>query len=505
MKRAHKYIFMHLLILLSYANFVEANEVYDVRLSGGVEKTRLVIELTEQVAFQVYNIPDPDRVIIDFDSVNFNLPLNIGMRSYGLVKEFRYGNFSLKKSRIVVDTLEETEVSAAFTVPKKSQKGALLVIDLVRKSAKREPAALTQSQVNRDSKQNLNMGVATPVEPAANGQPMLELDFQPEIPSLDELMRIVAAEEDPDSDINIQAQNTSNIVQSKIDLASLNLGLNNLTDAITDIIELSTAVPKPIKHPANRDALVLAARQADTNQGGLAQKQTQRKAIIVLDAGHGGIDSGTNSRAGTREKHIVLSVVKRLQKLLIATGKFEVYLTRKGDYFIKLRDRVTLSRKYKADLFISIHADSVASGSSSARGASIYTLSDKSSDKEAAALARKENRSDILAGVQFKNESKVVASILIDLAQRDSKTKSVEFANLAVGQMKGQVLMHKKPIKFAGFRVLKAPDVPSVLIELGYLSNRKDEQNLKSAAWQNKMAGSLQRSILVYFDNRTLF
>ena len=233
--------------------------------------------------------------------------------------------------------------------------------------------------------------------------------------------------------------------------------------------------------------------------------QKIRKPIIVLDAGHGGIDGGATSRAGTKEKYVVLSFAKKLQKALNNTGKYKVYLTRKGDYFIKLRDRVKISRKLKADLFISLHADSVPGRNSSARGASIYTLSDKSSDKEAAALARKENRSDILAGVQFKNETKVVASILIDLAQRDSKTKSVKFANLAVGQMKGNVKVRKKPVKFAGFRVLKAPDVPSVLIELGYLSNKYDERNLKSNGWQNKMVGSLKRSIDRYFKNRTLF
>ncbi|NRA89322.1 MAG: N-acetylmuramoyl-L-alanine amidase, partial [Rhizobiales bacterium] len=268
---------------------------------------------------------------------------------------------------------------------------------------------------------------------------------------------------------------------------------------------LAMRVTKPVRKPANFNQLLLAAKQRATNNALASQIQKQRKPVIVLDAGHGGIDGGAVSRGGTREKNVVLNVAKKLQKQLLATGKFRVYLTRKGDYFIKLRDRVKISRKHKADLFISLHADSVASRHSSARGASIYTLSDKSSDKEAAALARKENRSDILAGVQFKNETKVVASILIDLAQRDSKTKSVKFARLAVTQMKGNVVVRKKPIKFAGFRVLKAPDVPSVLIELGYLSNSNDERNLKSNAWQSKMAGSIKRSIVKYFENRTLF
>uniref|UniRef100_A0A2A4YVR1 N-acetylmuramoyl-L-alanine amidase n=1 Tax=OCS116 cluster bacterium TaxID=2030921 RepID=A0A2A4YVR1_9PROT len=486
----------------------QANDVYDIRLSGGLEKTRVVIELNEQVAFQVYSIPDPDRLIIDFDAVDFKLPATTGTSSYGLVKEFRYGNFSLKKSRIVIDTLQKTEVAAAFIVPAKAEKGALLVVDIIKKTG--NLVAQDTINLNRDGKQNLTTLAATSIDDQlTEAQQNIELDFQPNIPSIEELMLIASGDAAIDS--QVATKTGSQISQSKIDLSSLNLELDKINSPpimgnnVASAIRITSFVPKPVKRPNNMNNLILAARQFATKDGFGQPARQQRKPIIVLDAGHGGIDSGATSRGGTREKHVVLAFAKRLQKKLNDTGKFTVYLTRKGDYFIKLRDRVKISRKYKADLFISLHADSVASRASSARGASIYTLSDKSSDKEAAALARKENRSDILAGVQFKNESKVVASILIDLAQRDSKTKSVNFANLAVKQMRGNVIVRKRPVKFAGFRVLKAPDVPSVLIELGYLSNRNDERNLKSNAWQNKMASSIQRSVLQYFKNRALF
>ena len=490
---------------LSVTSMSMANEVYDIRLSGGLEKTRMVIELTNQVAFQVYSIPDPDRLIIDFDAVDFKLPTSMGTQLYGLVKEFRYGRFSPEKSRIVIDTLQETEVAAAFVIPAKAAKGALLVVDIIKKTTISSPKISVN--LNRQDKQDLTAGQATPNdEKFTESQQTTKIDFQPNIPSIEELMQIATG----DSAIDNQNTNQtgSQIAQSKIDLAALNLELDKINSSIVtkgsiaSDIRITSLMPKPIKRPSNMNNLILASRQLAIK--GQAGRQ-QRKPIIVLDAGHGGIDGGAISRAGTREKHVVLAFAQRLQKKLNDTGRFTVYLTRKGDYFIKLRDRVKISRDYKADLFISLHADSVASGGASVRGASIYTLSDKSSDKEAAALARKENRSDILAGVQFKNESKVVASILIDLAQRDSKTKSVNFANLAVRQMRGNVMMRKRPVKFAGFRVLKAPDVPSVLIELGYLSNKNDEANLKSSTWQNKMATSIQHSVVEYFKNRALF
>lgn len=502
-KKAWKFAFMLLTACLSGAVSAYANDVYDIRLSGGLEKTRVVIELNSQVAFQVYNIPDPDRLIIDFDAVDFKLPASAGTSAYGLVKEFRYGNFSLEKSRIVIDTLQKTEVAAAFIVPPKAEKGALLVVDIIKKPT----ASSTQSAINlnRQNKQAISVPPQSSIDDQlVEDQQTIELDFQPNIPTIDELMLIAGG--DASIAANQLPENGSQIAQSKIDIAALSDEITKIAPPIVNnnYLRITGPVSKPVKRPNNMNSLILAARQNSAPQdGGTGRKQ--RKAIIVLDAGHGGIDGGATSRSGTREKHVVLAFAKRLQKKLNDTGKFTVYLTRKGDYFIKLRDRVKISRKYKADLFISLHADSVARGGNSVRGASIYTLSDGSSDKEAAALARKENRSDILAGVQFKNESKVVASILIDLAQRDSKTKSVSFANMAVRQMRGNVIMRKKPVKFAGFRVLKAPDVPSVLIELGYLSNRNDERNLKSNAWQNKMASSIQRSVVQYFKNRALF
>ena len=224
--------------------------------------------------------------------------------------------------------------------------------------------------------------------------------------------------------------------------------------------------------------------------------RTRSKPIIVLDAGHGGVDPGAHG-AKAREKNVTLTFTREFAKQLRATGKYKVYLTRNRDIYIPLRQRVNIARKHDADLFISIHADAIKR--KSVRGMSIYTLSETASDKEAAALARKENQSDIIAGIDFADQPAEVANILIDLAQRETKNLSVKFANLVVENARGKTRLLDRTHRFAGFRVLKAPDVPSVLIELGFLTNRSDEKQLLSSSWRRGVAGALVRSIDAYF------
>ncbi len=227
-----------------------------------------------------------------------------------------------------------------------------------------------------------------------------------------------------------------------------------------------------------------------------ARKRANSKPVIVLDAGHGGVDPGALGRK-VREKNITLTFTRELAKQLRETGKYKVYLTRNRDIYIPLRQRVNIARKHNADLFISIHADAIKRRS--VRGMSIYTLSETASDKEAAALARKENQSDIIAGIDFADQPPEVANILIDLAQRETKNLSVKFANLVVDNARGKTQLLERTHRFAGFRVLKAPDVPSVLIELGFLTNRSDEKQLSSSAWRRKVAGALVNSVDGFF------
>ena len=227
-------------------------------------------------------------------------------------------------------------------------------------------------------------------------------------------------------------------------------------------------------------------------------KRPDGRRVIVIDAGHGGIDPGAVGLGGVREKDVVLAFGLALRDRLARSRRYEVVMTRDSDRFVSLRDRVRVARDHQADLLVAIHADTLRGRS--ARGATIYTLSDKASDAEAEALAQKENRADIIAGIDLAAENEEVADILIDLAQRETKYHSLTFASKAAGQLKSVTLMTGRPLRSAGFVVLKAPDVPSILLELGYLTNKQDVRLLTSAKWRTDAASALARAIDVYFS-----
>lgn len=234
----------------------------------------------------------------------------------------------------------------------------------------------------------------------------------------------------------------------------------------------------------------------------VAEAAGDPRPLIVVDPGHGGIDSGTKSRHGQDEKDIVLAFGQMLREKLEKTGKYRVAMTRGDDTFIPLNERVRFARAQKASLFISIHADSIPRSEGQAEGASIYTLSPHASDAEAARLAETENKSDVIAGVDLSGEPNDVANILIDLAQRETKAFSLQFASAAVTAMKATTRLHQRPMKSAGFIVLKAPDVPSVLIELGYMSTKDDLKNLVSNDWRARTADSLVHAVDTFFAPR---
>lgn len=262
-------------------------------------------------------------------------------------------------------------------------------------------------------------------------------------------------------------------------------------------LEARSGAPKfaaiPLPKPKPRGALLSGLKNKSDS---LIKRPAKR--MIIIDPGHGGLDTGAVGRRGLAEKNVVLSVAKMLRKVLLATGRYEVEMTRSDDTFVPLRARVKFARSHAGDLFISIHADTVKY--SSVRGATLYTLSEKASDKEAAALAHKENRSDIIAGVDLAEENDVVTDILIDLVLRETKNHSIYFAQTIVKTLKGITRINKTPHRFAGFAVLKAPDIPSVLLELGFLSNGKDAKLLSSQKWRRKVARAVAASIDKYFN-----
>ncbi|MEM7023919.1 MAG: N-acetylmuramoyl-L-alanine amidase [Pseudomonadota bacterium] len=226
------------------------------------------------------------------------------------------------------------------------------------------------------------------------------------------------------------------------------------------------------------------------------KKPPQR--LIVIDPGHGGVDPGAIGVTGVYEKNVVLAMGHELRRQLEATGRYKVVMTRDRDRIVRLRDRIRIAREHEGELFVSLHADSLVRNPK-IDGALVYTLSEKASNREAARLARKENRADIIAGIDLSNQEDVVTAILIDLAQRDTNNKSARFAEIVMKQF-GKVteLTRRHPAQ-AGFVVLKSPDMPSVLVELGYLSNREDEHRLQDPKHLAKLSAGLVDAIDEYF------
>jgi N-acetylmuramoyl-L-alanine amidase len=401
------------------------------RLGGNGIRTRFVVDLSVAVNFNAYVIPDPYRVVIDLQEVNFDLPPESGSEGRGLVTTYRYGLIDQGRSRIVMETKGPVLIEKAFVVEPEDGQPARIVIDLVPADAK-DFARLYQQQL-------------PPKAPPPDPDPALALPFDSEgIPQ---------------------------------ELAPLGDG----------------ALPRA------GESTIEAGKDPAATPGPPARK-TKPRPVIVLDPGHGGIDPGAISRNGTTEKSIALAFAQELQQRLAASGRYDIVLTRTDDTFLSLRDRVRIARKHQADLFLAIHADVVRGAP--VRGATVYTLSDNASDAEAEALARDENRADLIAGVNLADENDEITGILIDLALRETKNHSLVFARSRVKTLKPVIEMTNRPVRSAGFLVLKAPDVPSVLLELGYLSNEADEKLLASPKWRAGATKAVAQAIENYFSSR---
>jgi N-acetylmuramoyl-L-alanine amidase len=258
--------------------------------------------------------------------------------------------------------------------------------------------------------------------------------------------------------------------------------------------------------PQLRPAIVADASGTTIETTGSARtgKTIDPRPVVVIDPGHGGVDNGTQAPTGESEKSLVLDFAKALRDRIEKGGKFRVVMTRDDDTFIPLGDRVKIARANMASLFVSIHADALPRREGDAQGATIYTLSDKASDAEAEKLAEAENKADAIAGINLTEEPADVADILIDLTQRETRTFSSRFAKMLANEMKTVARMHKHPLKSAGFKVLKAHDVPSVLVELGYVSNKDDLQHLVSESWRSRTVGSVAQAVDAFLGKRVV-
>ena len=417
--------------------------VSEARIAGDEARTRFVADLDRPVSYSVYVIDNPYRVVVDLPDVRFNMPPEIGDAGKGLIRAYRFGQLAPGKSRIVIDTIGPVLIEKSFVLNPDNGQPARMIIDIVQTDQR------TFARI-KATERPARSAAATPVQPTPDT--LAEL-----------LKREGVARIDEEAERAEQTEMAASLI------------------------------PKPRPKPSQSGP----ASGMVPDRAGAAGAAPVRP-VVVLDPGHGGIDGGTVSRKGTPEKKVVLAFARELRKKLLATGRFEVHMTRNDDRFISLGKRVKFARDKKADLFIAVHADSLRQRR--VRGATVYTLSEKASDAEAAALAEKENSADFIGGVDLGEDSGEVAGILLDLALRETKNHSIYFARRVVKNLKPVAPLNRRPVRSAGFKVLRAPDVPSVLLELGYLSNRHDEKNLISSKWRRKAAGAVTAAIEGFFS-----
>jgi len=261
-------------------------------------------------------------------------------------------------------------------------------------------------------------------------------------------------------------------------------------------IELKRCERAAFAAAAARDALTVAGPAPATV---VSAAPVADRPVIVLDPGHGGVDGGAYGIGGAVEKALVYDYALELQRLLEAKGRFKVVLTRHGDEFVSLDDRVRVAREAGASLLISIHADMLGGAGAYVSGATVYTCSERASDAEAARVAAHENAADKAAGVEDKVQAPGVADILFDLEKRETRAYAHLFSHGVVAELQGKTQLNNNPERSAGFVVLKAPDFPSVLVELGYLSNAKDVQAMKSPEWRARTAGAMADAVDRFF------
>ncbi|VAV96358.1 N-acetylmuramoyl-L-alanine amidase [hydrothermal vent metagenome] len=373
------------------STWAKTPEVSAIRIGHSGGKTRFVLDINQNIKFNIFTLANPNRVVIDISEVVWKSNFG-GAKGKGFIDRYRYGLFKPGTSRIVLDVKGPVRVQKAFMIKPKRNKHYRFVIDL-----------------KKTSKQTFVKNIK-----------------------------------------------------------------------------------KPVARPATKRAVVSPKKDL---------RGLRKKKLIVIDPGHGGHDPGNLGGKGYRgfpEKTVVLSAAKTIQQELEKTGRYRVVMTRSHDVFVKLRNRSRIAHNKQADLFISIHADSFKSPK--VRGATVYTLSEKASDKEAAAMAARENKSDIIAGMDLDEEIDIVQSILIDLVKRETMNLSSSFANELIPQLKKAVVLRTRPHRTAGLIVLKGLDVPSVLVELGYLTNRKDAKLMMQKETQKKIGKSIVKAADNFFN-----
>ena len=417
-------------------------DVLAVRVSATPDRARMILDLSDTTEFALASLASPERIAVDVKAGAVKIGQPPLVAGHGLVPSFTIVEAEPGRARVEMTLSQPAVVQQAYVLTKVGDQPARLVVDLI-----------PTTEEDFQARAAADLASATSQQPAASAP-----SSAAPAPGSAFVVPTVSSQP-PSSEANVPPASSA-------------------SEPTVAPPASAPVVPKP----------------ASTNQ-----PPSQSRPLIVLDPGHGGQDYGATAPNGDHEKDITLAFALQLRDLLVASGKFDVAMTRNDDTYLTLNQRVTLARQNRADLFVSLHADTFQEAD--IRGASIYTRDEKATDVLDKVLADGENRADVVAGYAPPDAKPAVVSILLDLMRRQVRQRAYLAAEDIVKAMEPNVALRRFPVRQADFFVLQAPDVPSMLIELGFLSNADDITNLESADWRDKMVKTIGQGIEAYFDD----
>ena len=471
-----------------------AKEINNIRSWASPERTRLVFDLSESVRYRYFKLQNPERLVVDIDA-RLAASLPSISNSNSLLKGIRYGAHEKedkKYLRVVLDLKAPARPEVFLLSPYKFY-NYRLVVDMYGDPLAHPEAPPAPVKVK-----------AAPSAPLDN--PADRTAFAPSPPLARAGSSAPSPVKRPQPSVSPPVARTAPSTPSPIKRPQPSVSppvARTAPSAPSPVKRSQPSAPPssaPVPEPKNK-AAPSATVSPMHRPPAPAPRSLRRDIIVAVDAGHGGDDPGAIGANGTKEKHVALQVAKRLTKHIDAEKGMRSFLVRGGDYFVKLGNRVKKARDNKADMLISIHAD--AFKDRSVRGASVFVLSRrKATSKRARMLADRENASDLIGGVNLADKDDVVALVLVDLSQSAALEASIDAARQVVSELGNVGRVHKRRVEAAGFLVLSAPDVPSILVETGYISNPEEEAKLRSPAYQKKLASALFKGIKSYFNIR---
>lgn len=434
-----------LLISVLLPSAAQAAQILAVRVWPAADYTRVTLENDSELKTSHFTVKDPERLVVDIEGLELNPTLK------QLVAKVQANDPYIKQVRVGQNRPNVVR----------------LVFDL---------------------KEEVNPQVFT-LQPVGSYQHRLVFDLYPANPP------------DPIAAL-IEKGDWHNEIDKELGAAKAALGTDLKPDTKPDIKSDAKSDAKPDTKLANKPEIKpeghASAVTSEAEKNPPKPSTLTRMITIALDPGHGGEDPGAMGRGGSREKDVVLAIAKRLKAKIEQQPNMRVMLTRDGDYFVPLNVRVQKARNVQADLFMSIHADAFVE--STARGSSVFVLSEKGASSTAARwLANKENSADLIGGVNLKGHDKQLASVLLDLSTTAQINDSLKLGKVILGEIGGINRLHKGSVEQAGFAVLKAPDIPSILIETAFISNPEEEARLTDEVYQDQMAEVILKGIKKYF------